>query len=45
MPKAYSYDFRCRVIEAIELDRIRKTEASEVFNVSRNTINMWFQLR
>ena len=45
MPKAYSYDFRCRVIEAIELDGMPKTEASEVFNVSRNTINLWFQLR
>ena len=45
MPKAYSYDFRCRVIAAIELDGMPKAEASEVFNVSRNTINLWFQLR
>ena len=45
MPKAYSYDFRCRVIAAIELDGMPKTEASEVFNVSRNTINLWMQLR
>ena len=45
MPKAYSYDFRCRVIEAIELDGMPKTEASEVFNVSRNPINLWLQLR
>lgn len=45
MPKAYSYDLRCRVIEAIELDGMPKTEASEVFKVSRNTINLWLQLR
>ena len=39
MPKPYSYDFRQKVIQAIELD----SEASELFNISRNTINLWLQ--
>ena len=41
MSKPYSYDFRRKVIEAIELDGHKKCEVSEVFNVSRNTINLW----
>lgn len=43
MAKAYSYDFRQKVIQAIELDGLKKSEASELFNISRNTINLWFQ--
>ena len=43
MAKAYSYDFRQKVMQAIELDGMKKSEASEVFNISRNTINLWFQ--
>ncbi len=43
MPKPYSYDFRQKVIEAIELDGLKKCEASELFNISRNTINLWLQ--
>jgi hypothetical protein len=39
MPKPYSYDFRQKVIQAIELDGLKKREASELFNISRNTIN------
>jgi transposase len=31
------------VIQAIELDGLKKSEASELFNISRNTINLWFQ--
>jgi transposase len=33
------------VIDAIELDGLKKCEASELFNISRNTINLWFQRR
>jgi transposase len=43
MAKPYSYDLRQKVIEAIELDGLKKSEASELFNISRNTINLWFQ--
>ncbi len=43
MPKPYSYDFRQKVIQAIELDGLKKHEASELFNISRNTINLWLK--
>jgi len=45
MAKAYSYDFRCKVVEAIELDGRKKYEVAEFFNISRNTINLWLQLK
>jgi len=45
MAKAYSYDLRRKVIEAIELDGLKKSEASRLFNISRNTINLWLQRR
>jgi transposase len=41
MSKPYGYDFRRKVIEAIELDGRKKCEVSEIFNISRNTINLW----
>lgn len=41
MAKPYSYDLRVKVINAIELDGIKKSEASELFNISRNTIDLW----
>jgi transposase len=41
MAKPYSYDFRKKVIAAIELDGRKKGEVSEFFNISRNTINLW----
>ena len=41
MPKPYSYDLRQRVVEAIELDEMKKSEAAQVFQVSRNTIHLW----
>lgn len=41
MAKPYSHDFRQKVIEAIELNGLKKTEASQLFNISRNTINLW----
>ena len=43
MPKFYSYDFRLKVLQAMELDGLKKSEASERFNISRNTINLWLQ--
>lgn len=45
MAKAYSYDLRQKVMQAIELDGMKKSEASQVFNISRNKINLWFQRR
>jgi transposase len=45
MPKAYDYDLRRKVIEAIELNGMKRCEASEAFGVSRNTIHQWFQLK
>lgn len=41
MPKPYSYDLRQKVIQAIELDGLKKSEASQLFNISRNTIDLW----
>lgn len=43
MAQPYSHDFRQKVIQAIELDGLKKTEASQLFNISRNTINLWLQ--
>lgn len=43
MAKAYSYDFRCKVVDAIELDGRKKCEVAEFFNISRNTINLWLK--
>jgi len=41
MAKAYSYDLRQRVVQAIELDGMKKSESAQVFQVSRNTIYLW----
>ena len=43
MPKPYSYDFRKIVIEAIELEGWKKSEVSQLFNISRNTIDLWLK--
>lgn len=43
MAKPYSDDFRKKVMQAIELDGLKKSEASQLFNISRNTINLWCQ--
>lgn len=43
MAKAYSYDLRQKVINAIQLDGMKKSEAAQVFGISRNTINLWLQ--
>jgi transposase len=43
MPKPYSYDLRQKVIQAIKLDGLKISEASLVFSISRNTINLWLK--
>ena len=43
MSNADSYDLRQKVIEAIELDGLKKSEASELFHLSRNTIDQWLK--
>ena len=43
MPKPYSYDLRQKVIQAIELDGLKKSEANQLFNISRNTIDLWLK--
>lgn len=44
MPAPYSYDLRIKVIEAID-GGLGKTKASKIFNISRNTINLWLTRR
>jgi len=39
MAKPYSYDLRQKVIQAIKLDGLKKSEASQLFNISRNTMH------
>jgi transposase len=41
MPKPYSYDLRQKVIPAIKLDGLKKSEASQLFNISHNAIELW----
>ncbi|MCY7323412.1 MAG: IS630 transposase-related protein [Phormidesmis sp. CAN_BIN36] len=43
MGKAYSYDLRQKVINAIQLDGMRKSEAAQLFQLSRNTIDLWLE--
>ena len=45
MANPYSYDLRQKVIQAIELDGMKKSEASQVFQISRNTIDLWLKRR
>jgi len=45
MAKAYSYDLRKKVIEAIELEGLKKSEAAKIFQISRNTIDLWIKRR
>ena len=44
MPAPYSYDLRTKVIEALALG-MGKTQVSQIFNISRNTINLWLKKR
>ena len=43
MAKPYDNDLRQKVIQAIEQDGLPKGEASKVFRISRNTIDLWFK--
>ena len=45
MARAYSYDLRQKVIQAIELDGWKKSEVAEMFQISRNTIDLWLKRR
>lgn len=45
MARAYSYDLRQKVIRAIELDGWKKSQAAEIFQISRNTIDLWLKRR
>lgn len=45
MAKAYSYDLRQKVIKAIEFDGWKKSEVAEIFQISRNTIDLWLKRR
>jgi transposase len=44
MPAPYSIDLRSKVISAID-NGMGKTEASRVFQMSRNTIDLWLKRR
>ncbi|MGL4882212.1 MAG: helix-turn-helix domain-containing protein, partial [Waterburya sp.] len=43
MPDCYSYDLRQKVIKAIKLDGWKKSEVAEIFQLSRNTIDLWLK--
>lgn len=45
MAKPYSYDLRQKVIQALELDGMKKSEAAQMFQLSRNTIDLWLKRR
>ena len=44
MPIPYSYDLRAKVLQAID-EGMTKNQASRVFKLSRNTINLWLRRR
>ena len=44
MPAPYSYDLRQKVINAID-NGMSQTQASSIFKISRNTINIWLHRR
>lgn len=43
MSKPYSYDFRTKVIEAVELKKRPKSEVARQFDISRNTMDLWLK--
>lgn len=45
MANPYSYDLRQKVIQAIELEGMKKSEAAQVFGIGRNTIDLWLKRR
>jgi transposase len=40
MPKPHSYDLRQKAIQALKLNGLKKSEASLLFNISHNTIEL-----
>ena len=38
-----SYDLRQKVIQAIKLDGLKIIEASQLFNINRNTFTLWLK--
>lgn len=42
MPAPYSYDFRKKAIAAVKRGS-RKADVSEMFNISRNTLDLWLK--
>ncbi len=44
MPAPYSYDLRTKVMEALD-QGMGKTSVSRIFNISRNTIDLWLKKR
>jgi len=43
MAKAYSYDFRQKVLQALALNGLKKSEVSQLFPISRNTLDLWLK--
>lgn len=44
MSTPYSYDLRTKILQAIDAG-MTKSQASQVFRLSRNTINLWLKRR
>ena len=42
MPAPYSYDLRRKAIEAVNRGE-RKTDVSQMFHISRNTLDLWLK--
>lgn len=42
MPAPYSYDLRCKAIEAVKQGK-RKIDVCRMFNISRNTLDQWLK--
>jgi len=42
MPAPYSYDLRQKAIEAVKRGE-RKTNVAQMFNISRNTLDLWLK--
>jgi transposase len=42
MPSPYSYDLRCKALDAIERGE-RKTSVCRMFGISRNTLDLWLE--
>ena len=42
MPASYSYDLRQKAVEAVKTGE-KKIEVSRLFNISRNTLDLWLK--